>query len=50
VLLVGSVWVASDSAIVRDAEHDAHAWWDPDPNAWPDEASPALRHMALLLR
>jgi 8-oxo-dGTP pyrophosphatase MutT (NUDIX family) len=49
VLLVGSVWVSSGSEVVRDAEHDAHAWWDPDPNAWPDEASPALRHLALLL-
>ncbi len=50
VLLVGSAWVASGADITRDHEHDAHAWWSPDPNAWPDEASPALRHMALLLR
>lgn len=49
VLLVGTAWVASGAEVVRDHEHDAHAWWDPDPAAWPEEASPALRHMALLL-
>jgi 8-oxo-dGTP diphosphatase len=50
VLLVGQVWVAAGSEVVRDEEHDAHAWWDPDPERWPEDASPALRHMALLLR
>jgi 8-oxo-dGTP pyrophosphatase MutT (NUDIX family) len=49
VLLVGSVWVASGSEIRRDPEHDAHAWWPPDPGDWPDDASPALAHMARLL-
>ena len=49
VLLVGQVWVGEDAEVVRDAEHDAHAWWEPDPARWPDEASPALRHMATLL-
>ena len=38
VLLVGSVWVASGAEVVRDPEHDAHAWWPADPDEWPDEA------------
>ncbi len=50
VLLVGQVWVADGARLVRDAEHDEHAWWPPDPDAWPAEADPALRHMAKLLR
>ena len=49
VLLVGQIWVQSGVEVVRDPEHDAHAWWDPDPARWPDEAGPALRHMASLL-
>jgi 8-oxo-dGTP diphosphatase len=49
VMLVGSVWVASDAELVRDHEHDAHAWWPADPDDWPAEADPALRQMARLL-
>ena len=49
VLLIGQVWVAAGAEVVRDSEHDAHAWWDPDPARWPDDASPALRGMAQLL-
>jgi 8-oxo-dGTP diphosphatase len=49
VLLVGSVWVAGDAGLERDPEHDAHAWWPPSPDDWPDDASPALCHMARLL-
>lgn len=50
VLLVGSVWVDSGAVIARDPEHDDHAWWPEDPERWPEEASPALRGMAQLLR
>lgn len=49
VLLVGQVWVAAGAELVRDAEHDDHAWWDADPDRWPPEASPTLRRMAHLL-
>ena len=49
VMLVGSVWVASGAAVVRDHEHDAHAWWPADPGAWPREADPALQRLASLL-
>jgi 8-oxo-dGTP pyrophosphatase MutT (NUDIX family) len=50
VLLVGSAWVAGGAEITRDDEHDAHAWWAPDPDDWPAEASPALGYMARMLR
>ena len=49
VMLVGSVWVASGAAVVRDHEHDDHAWWPADPAAWPPEADPALQRLASLL-
>ena len=49
VLLVAQAWVAAGAEIVRDDEHDAHAWWPVDPDDWPAEASPALGHMARLL-
>ena len=49
VMLIGTVWVASGAEIVRDHEHDDHAWWPPDPADWPAEADPALRRMASLL-
>ena len=49
VMLIGSVWVASGADVVRDHEHDDHAWWPPDPADWPDDADPALRRMASLL-
>lgn len=49
VLLVAQAWVGAAAELVRDDEHDAHAWWPPDPDEWPEEASPALGHMARLL-
>jgi ADP-ribose pyrophosphatase YjhB (NUDIX family) len=49
VMLVGSVWVAAGAEVVRDHEHDDHAWWPADPDAWPEHADPALRRMARLL-
>ena len=49
VMLVGSVWVASGAAVVRDHEHDDHAWWPADPATWPPEADPALQRLASLL-
>ena len=49
VMLVGSVWVASGAEVVRDPEHDAHAWWPADPARWPAEADGALRRMATML-
>ena len=50
VMFVGQAWVAGGSEVVMDHEHDAHAWWPPDPDDWPDEADEPLRRMAKLLR
>jgi 8-oxo-dGTP pyrophosphatase MutT (NUDIX family) len=49
VMLVGQAWLPASVNVERDAEHDAHAWWPPEPDAWPDEADPVLRRMATLL-
>ena len=49
VMLVGQAWLPDGAEVERDAEHDAHAWWPPEPADWPDEADPVLRHMATLL-
>lgn len=48
-MLVGQAWLTEGAQVRRDAEHDAHAWWPPEPGAWPGEADPALRRMAALL-
>ncbi len=50
VMLIGQAWVPADAAIERDHEHDDHAWWPADPDEWPEEAHPALRGLAVLLR
>ena len=50
VMLVGQAWVPEDAPLVRDHEHDDHAWWPPDPADWPAEAEPPLRALAMLLR
>jgi 8-oxo-dGTP pyrophosphatase MutT (NUDIX family) len=49
VMLVGQAWLPHGARVERDAEHDAHAWWPPEPADWPEEADPVLRHMATLL-
>jgi len=49
VMFVGQAWVGDEAEVVRDDEHDDHAWWPADPAAWPDEAEPELRRMAGLL-
>jgi len=49
-MLVGQAWLPAGAEVTRDHEHDAHAWWPPDPVEWPDEAHPQLRRMAMLLR
>jgi 8-oxo-dGTP diphosphatase len=49
VMLVGQAWLPDGAQVERDAEHDAHAWWPPEPEAWPDDADPVLRRMATLL-
>jgi 8-oxo-dGTP pyrophosphatase MutT (NUDIX family) len=49
VMLVGQAWLPSGSEVVRDEEHDAHAWWPSDPSDWPDDADPSLKRLAGLL-
>jgi 8-oxo-dGTP diphosphatase len=48
-MLIGQAQVPEGAELVRDAEHDAHAWWPADPSAWPAEAEPELRRLARLL-
>jgi 8-oxo-dGTP diphosphatase len=49
VLFVGLAHVPAATEVAIDPEHDAYAWWPPDPADWPDEADPPLRLMAQLL-
>lgn len=49
VMLVGQAWLAPGAEVVRDAEHDEHAWWPPDVAAWPPEGDPGLRRVAALV-
>jgi 8-oxo-dGTP diphosphatase len=48
-LLIGQAWLAPGAEVTRDHEHDAHAWWPPDPADWPEESHPQLRRMASLV-
>jgi len=48
-MFVGMAWLPRGAEVTPDDEHDAYAWWPPDPADWPDEAHPALRAMAALL-
>jgi len=50
-MFVGTAWLAKgvDEEIVRDDEHDEHAWWPADVDDWPAEADEPLRRMARLL-
>jgi len=48
-MLIGQAWLPEGAEVTRDPEHDAHAWWPRDVDAWPDEADGVLRHMARLL-
>jgi 8-oxo-dGTP diphosphatase len=50
VMLIGQAWVPAGAEPVMDHEHDAFAWWPPDPADWPPEADEPLRRMARLLR
>ena len=49
ILLVGMAHLPAGAEVTIDPEHDAHAWWPPDPADWPAEADPPLRMMAGML-
>ena len=48
-MFVGQAWLPAGAVVTPDHEHDAHAWWPPDPGDWPPEADEPLRRMARLL-
>lgn len=49
IMFVGQAWLAAGAKVTPDHEHDEHAWWPADIDAWPDEADDVLRRMASLL-
>jgi ADP-ribose pyrophosphatase YjhB (NUDIX family) len=49
VMLIGQAWLESDAQVIRDPEHDEHAWWPADVDAWPAEADVELRELARTL-
>ncbi len=49
VLMVGMATLAPGAEVTIDPEHDAFAWWSPDPGDWPAEADGPLRVMGGLL-
>lgn len=46
VMFVGQAWLADGAEVTPDHEHDDHAWWPADIDAWPAEAGENLRRMA----
>lgn len=46
VMFVGQAWLSEGAEVTPDHEHDAHAWWPPEIDRWPAEASEPLRRMA----
>jgi hypothetical protein len=48
-MLVGTAWLRPGAEVSPDDEHDAHAWWPADVDAWPEEADEDLRAMARLV-
>lgn len=49
VMLVGVAWLARGSRVSPDHEHDAYAWWPPDPTRWPAEADGPVREIGVML-
>jgi ADP-ribose pyrophosphatase YjhB (NUDIX family) len=49
VMFIGQAWLAPGAEVVRDKEHDEHAWWPADIDAWPPEGDDVLRRMARLV-
>lgn len=48
-MLVGQAWLPDTAHVTPDSEHDAHAWWPQDVDAWPPEADEELRRLGRLL-
>ena len=50
IMFIGQAWLPAGAEVTPDEEHDAYAWWAPDPADWPAEADEPLRRMATLLK
>ena len=50
IMFIGQAWVPAGAEVVMDPEHDAYAWWPPDPADWPEEADEPLRRVGEMLR
>ncbi|HEY2259985.1 MAG TPA: NUDIX hydrolase [Solirubrobacteraceae bacterium] len=48
-MLVGMAWLPDGAVVTPDEEHDAFAWWPPDPARWPADADDPLKRIAALL-
>ena len=48
-MVVGLATVPDSSEPVPDDEHDEWAWWDPDPERWPEHADDRVRLMGRFL-
>jgi 8-oxo-dGTP diphosphatase len=48
-MLIGQAWLPDGAHVRPDDEHDAHAWWPADPEAWPPDAHAELRAVAGLV-
>jgi 8-oxo-dGTP diphosphatase len=48
-LFVGQAWLPAGAEVVRDPEHDAHAWWPADVDSWPGDAGVELRGLGHML-
>jgi len=46
VMFIGQAWLPPGAEVVPDDEHDQHAWWPADIDAWPPEGDEVLRAMA----
>jgi 8-oxo-dGTP diphosphatase len=49
VMFIGQAWLPAGAEVTPDHEHDQHAWWPADIDAWPDEADDTLRRMARMV-
>jgi hypothetical protein len=47
--MVGTATLGEGAEVTIDPEHDAFAWWPPDPATWPPEADEPLRRMGAML-
>lgn len=46
IMFVGQAWLPEGAEVVRDDEHDMHAWWPAEIERWPPEAGEVLPRMA----